>query len=110
MIQILIKEQAYEVVIINFGAVFGGIIESMSCCDEFFLLIPKGQTDGWREKDFLWEIQRKAQHDFIHRIKRVELPPLIGNQMDWRKVMEQWRWGVVGSDMEELIWMKNYAR
>lgn len=106
IINILIKELGYQVIILNFGTVFPGMFELMDRCDEFYFLVPKGNGTTWREMEFKKETIRRGKEDFFHRITRIEIPAFFGSNIEWKKLSHQWRWGNVGDRLRKHMWME----
>lgn len=106
IIELLEKEQNYEVILINFGCVFTGVFTLMEYCKDFYLLVLKGETGNWREKEFITECQKREKNDLLKRIRRFEIPSILGNCEDWRKIVQQWKWNSIGDCLRKMIWNK----
>lgn len=103
MVELLASELEYETIVINFGAVTSEMDKVIALCDTCFFLYSKGDAGIWREKQFIDEIERRGKEDVLHRINRMEIPPISGGDGGWEKVTDQWKWGSMGDGIRKLI-------
>jgi len=106
MIEMMVQEQGYQVIIVNFGATFTGMFEFMGRCQQFYLLREKGKYSLSREQAFFCEMKRRGKDTFLERIVHMELPVTSGKELDWRGISKQWLWGTVGNQLREYIWVE----
>lgn len=109
MIDMLANEQGYDVIILNFGAVFSGMFDLMDRCHTFYYLEEKGKSSPWREQIFSCEMKRRGKDRFFEKIVRMELLPPPGKELEWKHISQQWLWGTVGNQLREYIWAENYS-
>lgn len=107
ILDILQKEQSYDYVIINFGAVFPGMVEFMESCHQMYLLTDKKEERNWREKSFLAEMSAHGRVDFLKRICWLEIPMEFVREKSWQQLTKNWLWSELGDKLRELYWMEN---
>ena len=106
MLQILEKEYAYTYVIINFGAMFSGMIELMESCREVFFLTEKKEEQNYREQNFCEEMNRGGKDKFLQRILWTEIPVGLLKIGSWRQLSKQWLWSSLGDSLRERYWVE----
>lgn len=104
IIDLLVKEQGYEVIIINFGSVFSGMHELMYSCEKFYLLEKAEDWMSWREQGFFEEMERREKIDFFNRIFRIKIPTFSCSDGDWESLAEKWEWGQLGDKARKGAW------
>lgn len=109
MIDMLAEEQGYDVIILNFGAVFSGMFDLMDRCQTFYCLEEKGNLSPWREFVFCQEMKRRGKERFLQKIIRMELVSSPGKEQTWKHISQQWLWGTVGNQLRDYIWAENYS-
>lgn len=107
LLEILFEEMEYEYVIINFGAIFPGMLDFMEQCDYFYFLKTRAESFNWREASFLKEVGRLEKEDFLRKIAKIEIPMEFGRGQSWRQVAKSWLWGELGDLIRSQIWMEN---
>ena len=103
MLEILIKEFGYQIVLINFGVVFDGIYDWMDSCDGFFLLVSGRDRQSEREIAFYEELKRQGKADLVEQMTCIEVPYWIEKNDSWKKTIQQWRWGEIGDQVRRYI-------
>lgn len=106
VIDLLISERGYEVIIINFGSVFSGMIKLMEHCNQFYFLKASRDACNWRENAFLEEIQRQEMEEFLRSIMWIEIPREYIRENSWRQLAKLWLWGTLGDQIREQNWME----
>lgn len=96
MMEILIQELGYEVIIINFGTLFLGQLDMMEMCDSTYLLYGKTGEGTWREKVFERELLRQGKENLMHTIQKIEISQNVSRETTWRALAEKWVWGQLG--------------
>ena len=96
MIEILVRELEYEVIIINFGTMFLGQLDLMEQCQSMYLLNGRGGEGIWREKIFEREILRQGKEDLLQMIRKIEISQNVNRETNWRPLVEKWAWGALG--------------
>ena len=96
MIEMLVQELGYEVIIINFGTMFLGKLDMMELCQCMYLLNGKAGEGSWREKIFEHELTRQEKDHLKQAIRRVEISQNQKKESTWRAMVEQWNWGQLG--------------
>ena len=107
MLEILFKERDYQYVIVNFGAIFPGVLDFMDQCDGFYFLKARGESFNWRETSFLDEMGRLGKTEFLRKITKIEIPMEFIREKSWRQVAKSWLWGELGDLLRSQIWMEN---
>lgn len=108
MISLFTKESEYQTIILNLGEGSATMHELADVLDTCYLLCPKGDSGGWREKSYIEEMERRGKDDFLHRITRIEVPAVFGADVEWDRVSEQWKWSAVGDVLRKLIREETY--
>lgn len=104
VLHILANNLGYKVLILNFGVIFEGFFELMEQCEEFYLLTDKREEISWREQMFHDELRRRGKETFLQQITKVEMPKhFCGMSMNWRSLVQQWRWSMVGDCLREAM-------
>lgn len=106
IIQLLQKERGYEVVILNFGSLFTGVLEMMAVCDSFYMLIEENKNHGWRERVFIKELEHQEKSDFLEKIQWVGIPTTLLREENWRDTMMNWLWDEMGDQLRKSYWME----
>ena len=101
MIDMLAKELGYDIVVINFGSVFSGMLEFMDTCDKGYLLVSKGNEAKWREDILREGFKKRGKEDFFCRVTRFEIPAVYSADIEWQQLAEKWKWGEVGNALRE---------
>jgi len=96
IMEILVQEQGYDIIIVNFGEIFPGVFDIMDSCQEFHMLETKETTNSWRERDFINEMERKGKNSFLNRIVRIKVPTISCGTGDWIKQAQRWLWSELG--------------
>ena len=96
MIEILVREFGYEVIIINFGTMFLGQLDMMEMCKKVYLLNGKSGEGNWRETVFEKELFRQGKENLMQTIRRIEISQNANREMTWRTLAEKWTWGQLG--------------
>lgn len=99
LIQILIKEIGYEVIILNFGITFTGMFELMQQCDELYLLVPQKCRVSRREEAFRLELEQLGKEELLQKVVRIEISSPYSHYEPWRKLAQKWRWDCVGDQL-----------
>lgn len=103
MLEYIMQELDYSVVILNFGTRFQGFFEVANMCDELFLLQVKGRSGSLREAEFQKEIERRGYYELQERIHRVMLPGLVGANVGCERLIEKWKWDPIGDHIRAII-------
>ena len=106
MLKLLTQELGYEMIIINFGAVFLGVHSLMNLCERIYFLTHKPEAANCREEIYFRELEQKGYGDVIKRISKIELPYLSSLHLSFRQIVQQWRWGLVGDTLRKSLWME----
>lgn len=101
MIEMLVQELEYEVVIINFGSMFMGQLDMMEMCQYIYLLNAKSLEKSWRDKVFERELSRLGKEDLLQAIRRMEIVQNAGREISWRTLVEKWAWGQLGEMLRQ---------
>lgn len=101
MIEILVREFGYQVIIINFGTMFLGQLDMMEGCQYLYLLDGKAGEGNWRDKNFEYELMRREKEHLKQVIQRVEIPANQKREANWRAMVEQWTWGTLGEVLRQ---------
>ena len=101
MIDILVREFGYQVIIINFGTMFFGQLDMMESCQCLYWLGGKAGELNWREKMFEYDLKRREKEHLKQVIQRVEIPTNQKREVNWRVLMEQWAWGSLGEGLRQ---------
>lgn len=101
MIEMLVQELGYEVVIINFGSMFMGELDMMELCKYIYLLNSKASEDCWREIAFEKELHRQGKENLMHAIRKIEIAPNLSREITWRILVEKWTWGQLGEILRQ---------
>lgn len=101
MIELFVQELGYEVIIINFGAVFLGQLELMEQCQVLYLLNEKAGEGTWREKIFERELLRQEKESLLQKIRKVEIPQNSNREITWNTLVEKWIWGQLGEMLRQ---------
>ena len=96
LIDMLVQELKYEVIIINFGTMFMGQLDMMELCQRIYLLNGKAGEGSWREKIFEDELLRQEKALLKQTMQKVEIPQNSKRESTWRPLVEQWTWGQLG--------------
>lgn len=107
MIQILQKERGYEQIILNFGAVFSGMMELMTRCQQLYFLTERKEEKNWREEAFEDEMRRRGNEAFLQRIFWIEIPLHFVKEKTWRQLTTNWLWNELGDKLREINWMES---
>lgn len=103
LLELFEKELDYEIILINFGAMFSGQLELMERCKNVYLLGGKDRLGSWREETFVRELERSGKEELLCRIKRVELPIVPSADSGWRGIAEKWYWNAFGERMRQML-------
>ena len=96
MIEILVQELKYEVVVINFGTMFMGQLDMMEMCEYIYQLNAKTTEGGWREIVFERELNRQGKVNLLQSMRKVEISQNVSKEVTWRTLVEKWTWGQIG--------------
>ena len=96
-------ELGYDTVVLNLGSVVLNQEDVADLCDKLFLLDAKGCAGAWRLQQFAAEVERKGDYSVLHRIQRIEIPSVSGEDKEWRRLCEQWRWSGLGSLLRKIV-------
>lgn len=107
MIDLLVKEQGYKKIIINFGTIFPGYMELMNRCKQIYCLTQKGEPCNWRERDFYRELKCRKKESLWNRFSKVELLSGSFLESDWKRLAQHWMWTGIGDRMREEFWMEH---
>lgn len=107
ILEILEKERGYDQVIINFGAVFPGVVEFMTQCQQMYFLTERKEERNWREENFFRELGLQGREDFLQKILWIEEPVLLVKNRTWRQLAKSWLWSELGDKLREINWMEN---
>ena len=103
LFDIFVEELGYQTIIVNFGAMFLGQQEMMEQCQDFYLLCTNEDSDGWRENVFFQEMNRRGKENFTQRIHRIEIPTNFTKEIEWKALMQKWRWNHMGEKLRHLV-------
>ena len=101
MIEMLVQELGYEVIIINFGSMFMGQLDLMEMCHCTYLLNTKCSEGGWREQVFEKELLRQGKENLLQAIRKIEIVQNAGKEVTWRSLAEKWTWGQIGEMLRQ---------
>jgi len=107
LIELLVQEFGYEVIIINFGTVFLGQLDLMECCQCLYLLNEKTGEGHWREDNFERELQRQEKEILYRKIQKVEIPQNSNREVTWKALAEKWTWGQLGELLRQGMKKEN---
>jgi len=105
MLELLIKEFGYEIILINFGVSFDGIYDWMDRCDGLFFLVSSKCRQTQREAVFYEELKRQGKEYLFEQMTRIEISPGVGICDSWKRNAKQWRWGEIGDQVRKYIQM-----
>jgi hypothetical protein len=97
----------YDVMIINFGVRFQGFFRLISECRECFLL-GEEHRNGWREKAFYEEIEKRESKYCENTFIRMDMPPMTGAELLPQRIAEQWIWNAPGEILRKILRKENY--
>lgn len=103
MLELLIKEFGYQIVLINFGVVFDGVYEWMSNCDGLFFLVSHANGQTQREIAFYEELKRQGKDYLFEQMVRIEIAHGVETSDSWKRKAQQWRWGEIGDQVRKYI-------
>lgn len=106
MLDILEKEQPYTYEIINFGALFPGMMELMESCQQIHILTEKKGEPNYREHSFLEEMHRRGKEEFLQKIIWTEIFTETMRTGSWKQISKQWLWGSIGDLLREKYWVE----
>ena len=101
LIDRLVQDFGYEVVIINFGDVFWGQLDMMEMCQSCYFLSGKNDRGNWREQVFEQELIRQGKGNLIQTIQRIEFAQTVNREMNCRALAENWTWGEFGEMLRQ---------
>lgn len=107
IIQTIIQEMEYQVIILNFGSRFQGFFEILNHCQEIYLLKGSGGLYQWREYEFFEELKNKGYTTAYERIQRIEVPVLSTMITSYERLIEQWKWNEFGDMIRRRIPMRS---
>jgi hypothetical protein len=107
LLQMMEKEMNYDVMIINFGVRFQGFFRLISECRECFLL-GEEHRNGWREKAFYEEIEKRESKYCENTFIRMDMPPMTGAELLPQRIAEQWIWNAPGEILRKILRKENY--
>ncbi len=103
LLQILMNEIGYEVIILNFGVAFSGMLELMQQCDVIYLLVPQKSRVSRREEAFCLEMEQLGKEELLQKLVRIEISSTYSHYEPWRKLAQKWRWDDVGDQLRRHI-------
>lgn len=106
MLDILRMERHYDYIIINFGAVFSGMMELMDSCRQIYLLTEKQEERNWREASFLAEMNNHGKRELLRKITWIEMPIQFMREKSWKQLSKSWLWSELGDQLRELYWVE----
>ena len=107
LLQMMEKEMNYEVILLNFGVRFQGFFRVISECSDCFLLGEECRN-GWREKAFYEEIEKRERKEGKTPLIRMDMPPLTAKESSPHKIAEQWMWNEPGELLRQILRKENY--
>ena len=96
LIDRLVQDLGYEVVIINFGDVFWGQLDMMEICHSYYFLTGKSDRGNWRELLFEEELLKQGKENLIQTMQRIEFAQTVNREIKCRTLAETWTWGEFG--------------
>ncbi len=103
IVQTMIQEMEYQVIVLNFGSRFQGFFEVLNHCQEIYLLKGRGGLYQWREYEFFEELKNKGYTMAYERIQKIELPILSTMITSYERLIEQWKWNEFGDMIRREI-------
>lgn len=107
ILQTIIQEMEYQVIILNLGSRFQGFFEVLNHCQYIYLLKGKGGLYQWREYEFIEELKNKGYASAYERIQKVELPISSAMVTSYERLIEQWKWNEFGDMIRRNIPMRS---
>ena len=99
----LTEELGYDTIVLNLGSIVLSQEGVADLCDRMFLLDTKDVAGEWRLQQFAGEAERKGEQSVLHRIQRIEIPSISGEDKEWRRLCERWRWSNLGSLLRKIV-------
>lgn len=107
MVKYLINDLGYEALVFNLGGIVANLEGVFGLCNKILLPCARNDIGKQREKNFIEELEKKEAQNVLHRIHRMEVPTVSGTDGDWKRIMEQWRWGQVGDALRKVVLEEN---
>lgn len=101
MIEMLVQELEYDVVVINFGSMFMGQLDMMERCKYTYLLNTKTGESAWRETVFERELHRLGKENILQALRKIEIAQNVSREVTWRALAEKWTWGQLGEMLRQ---------
>lgn len=93
----------YSIIVINLGVRFKGFFDLLTDMNKLYLLSDIEHKGGWREEEFLEELQNSDNKLLWQRVQRVEIPNFQILMSEYERTIEQWKWSEMGDYVRKLI-------
>ena len=102
LLQMLMDELDYSIILLNLGSRFVGFFEVLNYCQQIYLMTKNGGLCQWREFEFMEEVSRRGYDNLSDRIAKIEIP-ILAVPTTCERLVEQWKWNELGDMIRHMI-------